>query len=36
MRAEKGGLCESQLSRDLNITNKGHMRYNKWMNSMQR
>ena len=33
---KKKGLGESQLSQDSNITNKGHMRCNKWANSMQR
>ena len=36
MRAEKEGVAESQLSRDSNITNKGHMRCNKWVISLQR
>ena len=33
---KKKGLGESQLSRDSNITNKGHMRCNRWVISMQR
>ena len=32
----KKGVGESQLSQDSNITNKGHIRCNKWVNSMQR
>ena len=32
----KKGVGDSQLSRDSNITNKGHMRCNKWVNSMLR
>ena len=32
----KKGMGESQLSQHSNITNKGHMRWNKRMNSMQR
>ena len=32
----KKGVGESQFSRDSNITNKEHMRCNKWVNSMQR
>ena len=32
----KKGVGESQLSRDSNITNKKHMRCNKWANLMQR
>ena len=33
---KKKGLGESQLSRDSKITNKGHMRCNRWVISMQR
>ena len=36
MRAEKEGVGESQLRRDSNIANEGHMRCNRWMISMQR
>ena len=31
----KKGAAESQLGRDSNSTNKGHMRCNKWVISMQ-
>ena len=33
---KKKGLSESQLSGNSNITNKGHMRCNRWVISMQR
>ena len=36
MRAEKEGVGESQLSWDSIITNKGHMRCNRWAISTQR